>query len=118
NSLLGMAGALMGNIMLLALMLYSGDAGIMEAKYRAMFRWLSAGLGLLSVAWPGGVFFRGAWTAQRARAASLDVPIALSLAVGGAAGVVNVFLGRGEIYFDSLSVLVFLLLVGRFLQYR
>jgi Cu2+-exporting ATPase len=115
---LGVAGAIMGNTMLLALALYSGRFGHMEEQYRMFFRWLSAALGLLSLAWPGSTFFRSAWAALRMRATNLDVPIALALAVGGVAGLVNVVLNRGDIYFDSLTVLVFLLLVGRFIQYR
>jgi Cu2+-exporting ATPase len=116
---LGVAGAIMGNTMLLALALYAGDAsGHMEPQYRALFRWLSVGLGVISLAWPGATFFRSAWAACRARAINLDVPIVLALLAGGVAGVINVVGGRGEIYFDSLTVLVFLLLVGRFIQYR
>lgn len=115
---LGVAGALAGNTMLLALALYAGMFGGIEKEFSDFFRWISAGLGVLSLAWPGRVFFRGAWAALRTRSPHLDVPIALALAVGGVAGLINVILGRGEIYFDSLTVLVFLLLVGRFIQYR
>ncbi|HEX8916404.1 MAG TPA: heavy metal translocating P-type ATPase [Humisphaera sp.] len=115
---LGVAGAIMGNTMLLGLALYAGDFGHMDSPYRTMFRLLSALLGGLSLAWPGATFFRSAWVAVRLRTINLDVPIALALLVGGVAGLTNVALGRGEIYFDSLSVLVFLLLVGRFVQYR
>jgi Cu2+-exporting ATPase len=115
---LGIAGAIMGNTMLLALALYAGDAGDMEGQYRVFFRWLSALLGTISLAWPGSTFFRSSYAAIRARAINLDVPIALALLVGGVAGLFNVIANRGEIYFDSLTVLVFLLLVGRFIQYR
>ena len=104
--------------MLLGLALYAGNFGHMESAYRTFFRWISAGLGVISLAWPGATFFRSAWSALRMRTINLDVPIALALATGGIAGLVNVVLNRGEIYFDSLSVLVFLLLVGRFIQYR
>ncbi|GIW76343.1 MAG: copper-translocating P-type ATPase [Phycisphaerae bacterium] len=115
---IGIAGALMGNIMLIALAMYAGDLSGMEPVYRSFFRWLSASLGVLSLTWPGATFFVSSWRAIRARTVNLDVPIAVALLAGGVAGVVNVFLGRGEIYFDSLAVLVFLLLVGRFIQYR
>lgn len=115
---IGIAGALMGNIMLIALAMYAGDLSGMEAVYRTFFRWLSVGLGILSLVWPGGTFFVSSWRAIRAGNINLDVPIAVALLAGGTAGVVNVVLGRGEIYFDSLAVLVFLLLVGRFMQYR
>lgn len=115
---LGVSGAIAGNTMLIAFALYAGLFGGMEQQFTEFFRWISAGLGVLSLAWPGRIFFRGAWAAIRTRSPHLDLPIALALGVGGAAGLVNVVLGRGEIYFDSLTVLVFLLLVGRFIQYR
>lgn len=115
---MGVAGALAGNTMLLAFALYTGLFSEMEQQYAQLFRWVSAVLGVIALAWPGRVFFQGAFAALRTRSPHLDVPIALALGVGGTAGLVNVILGRGEIYFDSLTVLVFLLLVGRFIQYR
>jgi Cu2+-exporting ATPase len=115
---LAIAGAIMGNCMLVAFALYSGRFGRMEPIYQQFFRRLSAILGMTSLALPGAVFFRSAISALRVRRINLDVPIAMALLVGGTAGAVNVILNRGEIYFDSLSVLVFLLLVGRFLQFR
>jgi len=110
------AGAIAGNSMLVAAALYSGRPGAIEAPIESLLRWVSAGLGLLAILWPGRVFFRGAIASARAGAWSLDLPIALGLALGGAAGAVNVARGSGEIYFDSLAVLVFLLLAGRFVQ--
>lgn len=115
---IGVAGALAGNVMLLAFALYAGMFSGIEREFSELFRWASMGLGVLALAWPGRVFFRGAWAALRTRSPHLDLPIALALGIGGMAGTANVILGRGEIYFDSLSVLVFLLLVGRFIQFR
>ncbi|MFK7790371.1 MAG: heavy metal translocating P-type ATPase [Phycisphaeraceae bacterium] len=115
---MGVAGALAGNTMLLAFALYTGLFSEMEQQYAQLFRWASAVLGVIALAWPGRVFFQGAWAAIRTRSPHLDIPIALALGVGGMAGLINVVLARGDIYFDSLSVLVFLLLVGRFIQYR
>ncbi len=112
------AGAIMGNVMMLALALYAGMFQGIEREFETLFRYISAGLGTISLAWPGRVFFVSAFRAIRARTANLDVPIVLALCAGGVAGVVNVVLGRGEIYFDTLTVLVFLLLVGRFIQFR
>lgn len=113
---LGVAGACAGNVMLLAAAMYTGLFDAMEAEYQTLFRWLSMGISLVSLAWPGSVFFRSAWGALRSRAINLDVPIALGLAAGAISGVANTVLGRGEIYFDSLAVLVFALLLGRRVQ--
>ncbi len=66
--------------------------------------------GMVALAWPGSLFFRGAWAALRTRTAHFDLPIAIGLAAGGIAGTVNAVLGRGGIYFDSLTMLVLLLL--------
>ncbi|MFG0275423.1 MAG: heavy metal translocating P-type ATPase [Phycisphaerales bacterium] len=115
---LGVAGALAGNIMLLAFALYSGAFADMAPGTEAFFRWTSAGLGVIAIAWPGSVFFRGAWASLRVRRLHLDLPIAIALFAGAAWGVVSVATGRGEIYFDSLSAVVFLLLIGRYLQQR
>lgn len=115
---MAIAGALAGNNMLIAVALYAGVFEGIEPQFVRLFRWLSLGIGWLSLAWPGATFFRGAWAACRARTANLDQPIALALGVGAIAGTANVLMDRGEIYFDSLSVLVFLLLVGRLLQAR
>ncbi len=115
---IGVAGAAAGNVMVLAFALYGGLFSGIEAEFAGYFRWMSMLLGVLALAWPGSVFFRGAWAALRTRTAHLDLPIALGLAAGGLMGTINTLRGAGEIYFDSLTVLVFLLLVGRWIQRR
>jgi len=115
---LGVAGACAGNVMLLGLALYAGLFDNMEPVYSTLFRVSSMAISLVSLLWPGAVFFRSAWAAIRTRTMHLDVPIALALGAGGVWGVVNTIRGTGEIYFDTLSILVFLLLVGRFIQHR
>jgi len=115
---IGVAGACMGNVMLLGAALYAGLWASMDEVHVQLFRWLSMALGVLAVVWPGAVFFRGAWAAVRTRTPHLDVPIALALGAGTVAGFVNTLFNTGEIYFDSITTLVFMLLVGRFLQAR
>ena len=48
----------------------------------------------------------------------MDVPIALALGAGVVQGTVNVVRDSGPAYFDAVSTLILLLLVGRYLQYR
>ena len=115
---IGIAGAAAGNNMLIALALYLSWFSQMGAGMTNLMRVASCFVGLVSLAWPGRVFLRGAWNAIKTRTAHMDVPIALGLGVGTVAGLVNTIRGTGEIYFDSLSVLIFLLLVGRWIQFR
>jgi len=115
---IAIAGAAAGNAMLLAFALYAGAYSGMEPAYTALLRGASAFVGLVSVAWPGSVFFRGAWAALRTRTAHIDIPIALALSVGAVSGLINIVTRSGEIYFDSLTMLVFLLLAARWVQRR
>ncbi len=115
---IGVAGAIAGNIMLAAFALYAGWGGGMEHEWQVFFRWTSLLLVTPALLWPGRLFFAGAWAALRTRTMHMDVPVALGLAVGYAQGAVNTVRDRGPIYFDGLAVLIFLLLVGRYLQQR
>lgn len=115
---IAIAGFCAGNVMLLAFALYGGVSDGIEPQFESLFRWMSMLIAVVSLAGPGSVFFRGALAALRARAPHLDLPIGLALLIGGLGGTVNTIRGTGEIYFDSLTALVFLLLVGRFIQQR
>lgn len=113
---LAVAGAAAGNNMLIVSALYFGMFSQIGADAQQLLRWASCVVGLVALLGPGWVFFRGALAAVRARSPHMDLPVALALGVGGVAGLVNTIRGSGDVYFDTLSVLVFLLLIGRWLQ--
>ncbi len=113
---LGIAGAAAGNVMLMAFALYSGAFSGMEAEYQALFRWASLGIATPTVFWTGSVFLRGGLAALRTRTPHMDLPISVGILAGYVSGALNTFTASGEIYFDSLCTLIFLLLVGRYLQ--
>ncbi|MCP3903915.1 MAG: heavy metal translocating P-type ATPase [Planctomycetes bacterium] len=115
---IGVAGACAGNVMLIAFALYGGMMSGMDPKLHALFRGASLLLTLIALAWPGRTFFVGAISSIRTRVLHMDVPVAIALAAGCAWGAVNTFRGTGEVYFESLTAVVFLLLVGRWLQDR
>lgn len=115
---LAVAGVCAGNAMLVAVALYAGWFSGIAAEHATFFRWVSAGLGLVSLAWPGATFYRGAWQALRSRSPHMDVSLAIGLTAGGVMGLINTVRGAGEIYFDSLCMLIFVLLVGRYFQFR
>lgn len=115
---LGVAGAAAGNNMLIAIALYLGMFSHIGESTVVLLRWTSCLLGTISVVWPGSVFFRGGWYAWRTWTPHMDLPIALGLGAGLISGIVNTIMNQGEIYFDSLSLLVFVLLLGRWIQYR
>jgi len=116
---IGVAGAIAINVMLAALAMYSGWlANGIESQYERFFRYISLGLTIPAVLFPGRVFFAGAWAALRTRALHLDLPIAIALGAGVIRGTINTVTDTGPVYFDGVTVLIFLLLVGRYLQQR
>jgi P-type Cu2+ transporter len=115
---IGVAGAIAINVMLAALALYAGEVNTMDGSFTHFFRWISFGLVVPTFLWPGRVFFTGAWASLRTKSLHMDLPIAIALAAGFVRGAINTVTGSGPVYFDGLAILIFALLVGRFLQQR
>jgi Cu2+-exporting ATPase len=115
---LGVAGAAAGNLMLLAIALYAGLFGGMSRADAAFFRWASLCVALPALGFAATPFFRTALAALRARRLHLDLPLSIGILAGLGWGTANVIRGVGEIYFDSLAMLVFLLLVARWVVLR
>lgn len=114
----GIAFACSGNSMLLAAALYLGELYGMSGEHIQLLRGASTVVGLVALLGPGWTFFKGAASALRTRTPHIDIPVAVALAVGALSGIWNTLKGTGELYYDSLSMLVFLLLAGRYVQAR
>ncbi|PAY18312.1 copper-translocating P-type ATPase [Rhodopirellula sp. SM50] len=115
---IAVAGFCAANAMWIAIALYAGDASGVASEHRLFLRIAAAVLGIATVAFPGRTFFVSALAALRNWTPHMDLPVALGLSVGTIVGLVNAISGSGEVYFDSLAMLVFLLLIGRWIQFR
>jgi P-type Cu2+ transporter len=115
---LGVAGAAVGNLMLLAIALYCGLFQGMNAADTTFFRWASMIVAVPALGYAATPMFRTALGALRARRLHLDLPLSIGILAGLVWGTANVLRGVGEIYFDSLAMLVFLLLVARWIVLR
>ncbi len=115
---IAVAGAIAGNVMLLAFALYGGYFHGISPNFNSLFRWVSLGLTLPSVLWCALIFYRGAWGALKTRTLHMDVPISLGILAAFGWGAANTIRDSGEIYFDSVTVLIFFLLIGRWVQRR
>jgi len=114
---IGVSGAIASNAMAVAFALYGGLFSEMAPAYRMFFQWLSVALAFVSLAFPGRVFLTNAIASIRTRTPHMDLPVAFGLITAVGAGVVATLRGAGSMYCESASMLVFLLLVGRFVQY-
>lgn len=115
---IAIAGFCAANAMWVAVALYAGQFSGIAAEHALALRWAGVTLGVAAVVTAGRTFFQGAWASLRTRTPHMDLPVALGLGVGVIAGIVGAIRGAGDVYFDSIAVLVFLLLVGRWVQFR
>ena len=104
--------------MMMAVALYAGVFDGIDPAVREFFRWIGFLVATPVVLYSAQPFFRGAVREWRARRLSMDTPVALAVALIYLASMINVFVGGHEIYFDSVSMFVLFLLLGRHLAMR
>ncbi|MCC6609591.1 MAG: cadmium-translocating P-type ATPase [Burkholderiales bacterium] len=110
------AGLGMMQVMMYALPVYVAEEGTMPADIVRLMRWASLVLTLPVVFYSARPFFAGAWRDLRTASLGMDVPVALGIAVAFAASVWATLRDAGEVYFDSITMFTFLLLLGRYLE--
>ncbi|HEY0305282.1 MAG TPA: heavy metal translocating P-type ATPase metal-binding domain-containing protein [Longimicrobiales bacterium] len=114
---LGVAAFAAMNLMLIAASIYAGWLNGMEERYATLLRWVSLVLATPVALWCAAPFFTGAIVALQNRLLHIDLPVALGVAVLYGHGLIATLLGQDG-YFDSLGMLVALLLAGRLLEAR
>ncbi|OGS80701.1 MAG: copper-translocating P-type ATPase [Gallionellales bacterium GWA2_59_43] len=109
------AGFAMMNMMWISIALYSGAN---EDEFRQFFHWMGMALATPTLFYAGYPFYRGAFGGLRAGHLTMDMPIAFGLSVTYAYSVyVTVTASTvGEVYFDIVTNLTFIILIGRYLE--
>ena len=110
------AGFGMMQVMMYAFPVYMASAGDMTADIELLMRWASLVLTLPVVLYSAAPFFRRAWRDVKLRRLGMDVPVALGVGSAFLASVWATLAGGGEVYFDSVTMFVFFLLCGRYLE--
>lgn len=116
------AGLCMMQVMMYAYPAYVAKPGEMAADSLQLLRWASWVLTLPVLLFSCQPFFAGAWRDLRARRIGMDLPVALGVGVMFVVSSAGTFEPDGlfgrEVYFDSLTMFVFFLLTGRWLELR
>ena len=115
---LAVAAFAAGNVMLLSVSVWAGHFQDMDAATRDMLHWFSALVALPAIAFAGRPFFASAFAALRHGRTNMDVPIALGITLASAMSLFETVRGGPHAYFDSAIMLLFFLLVGRYLDRR
>ncbi|MFC1460012.1 heavy metal translocating P-type ATPase [Microvirga arabica] len=113
---LAVAGFASMNIMLLAVSVWSGNVTDITPEIRDFFHWLAALIALPAVAYAGQPFFQSAMGALRNGRTNMDVPIVIGILLALGMSVVETINSAEHTYFDSVVMLLFFLLCGRYLD--
>ncbi|MDG2194119.1 MAG: heavy metal translocating P-type ATPase metal-binding domain-containing protein [Polaribacter sp.] len=115
---LGVAGFAFGNVMFLSFPEYFEVNEFWLNQYKPVFRWLMLFFSLPVVLYSARAYYVSAYKGLKSKFLNIDVPIALGVSVLFIRSVVEVVFNLGSGFFDSLTGLVFFLLIGKFFQQK
>ncbi len=113
---IGLAGILGMQVMVLAVAMYVGDWTGMEQNFRSFFSWLSLLLTIPVLTYSARPFFVGALRDLKHFHAGMDVPVSIGMALAFVGSAWNTWTGSGHVYYESVSMFVFFLLMARYLE--
>ncbi|ACK46718.1 heavy metal translocating P-type ATPase [Shewanella baltica OS223] len=115
---LGLAGFATMQVMMFALALYTGYFTDLDVQYRDYFRWVSMIFATPVVLYSAQPFYFSA--IRTLLSGKLNMDVSVSIAIGGAyvASCFATVNGTGEVYFESVSMFTFFLLLGRYFEQK
>jgi Cu2+-exporting ATPase len=115
---LGVAGFGVGNVMMFSVPVWAGLFGQeLDATGRSLMYWLAAIVATPCALYAGMTFFESAWRSLRRGKANMDVPISIGVLLTLAVSFSETIQGGRHAYFDAAVSLLFLLLIGRWLDH-
>lgn len=115
---LGIAGFAFGNVMFLSFPEYFQVQEYWLDRFGPLFRWLMFAFSVPVVFYSAKDYFISAFKGLRAHILNIDVPIALGISVLFFRSTLDIIMNWGTGFFDSLTGLVFFLLVGKYFQQK
>ncbi|MCI5059153.1 MAG: heavy metal translocating P-type ATPase metal-binding domain-containing protein [Flavobacteriales bacterium] len=115
---LGLAGFAFGNVMLLSFPSYFGDQSFQFSKYQSTFSFVSFLLSIPVILYSASDYIKAAYYAVKRKSLGIDIPITIGLFAIFFQSVWEITSHTGHGYFDSLTGLVFFLLIGKWFQGR
>ncbi len=110
------AGIGMMQVMMFAIGLYAGAFQGIDPEMRRFLIWVSLIVTTPVVLYAGRPFFQSAWRGLRSGRPGMDLPVSIAIGTAYAASVYATISGHGEVYFDSATMFIFFLSLGRFLE--
>ena len=115
---IGIAGFCFGNIMMLSFPDYFSFGADMDESLKHFFSLLNLVLSLPVFFYCSSEFFISAWKGIQQKFLNIDAPISLAIIVTFIRSIYEITSGTGSGYMESMSGIVFFMLIGRFFQNR
>lgn len=115
---IGLAGLGMMQVMMYAVALYIGAFNDISDGHRDFLRLVSFFVATPVLFYSGLPFLTSAYRALKNLSLNMDVPISIALVLAYIASIWATYSQSGEVYFDSVTMFVFFLLIGRYLEYQ
>lgn len=115
---LGVAFFCFGNIMLLSFPEYFEVGEYWLDTYKPFFRWLIFALSLPAFLYSASGYYVSAYKSLRSKMLNIDIPIALGIIVMFVRSAIDIIFDYGSGFFDSLTGLVFFMLLGKMFQIK
>ena len=110
------AGLGMMQVMMFATGLYTGAWHGIDHEYEQLLRWISLLCSAPVMLYSGYPYLKNAWLGLRHRQPNMDLPIALACAGAWLASLYHTLIGRGEIYYDGVTMFIFFISISRYLE--
>ncbi|QTL93496.1 heavy metal translocating P-type ATPase [Aeromonas jandaei] len=115
---LALAGLGSMQVMMCAVALYMDLFISVEDEFMVYFKWISLLLSTPIMIYSAQPFYINAWRSLKQGHLSMDVSVSLALIGAFIASMWATVFNTGEVYYDSITMFVFFLLLGRFLELR
>ncbi|WP_207480833.1 heavy metal translocating P-type ATPase [Arenibaculum pallidiluteum] len=115
---MAVAGFGSANVMLLSVAVWAGHAQGMGPATRDLMHWVSALITMPAILFAALPFAKSAWAALRRGRSNMDVPITIGVTLATAMSLAETIRSGEHAYFDGAVMLLFFLLIGRYLDLR
>lgn len=115
---LGVAGLMTMQVMMFAFAMYFGMFSGMDSNFEQYFRWISLILATPVILYSALPFLSNAINGLKAKQLNMDLPVSLAIFGAYSASCYATVMEVGEVYFESICMFTFLLLLGKYLEFR
>lgn len=113
---IGVAGFAFSNIMMLSFPEYLSGNSYVEPELRTLFSYMSLLLSLPVLFYSATEFYKSAWSGIKNKYLNIDIPVVLAILITFFRSLYHLFFLNENGYFDSMTGLVFFMLIGRIAQ--